>query len=71
METARLFLTGAFAPLFLGIETIMGKAIPLVLVATPRVRSVAVYGFASVLVMVGIYCMRYNVVLGGEHIPLL
>ena len=71
METARLFLFGAFAPLFLGVETLLGKVIPLVLVSSPRTRNVAVLGAASVLVMVGIFCMRYNVVLGGEHIPLL
>lgn len=71
METARLFLTGAFAPLFLGLETLVGKVIPLVLFSTNRSRSIAVYGFASVLVMIGIFTMRCNVVLGGEFIPLL
>ncbi len=71
METARMFLFGAFAPTFLLVETLMGKVIPLVLVSNSKTRNIAVYGFASVLVMVGIFCMRYNVVLGGEHIPLL
>lgn len=71
METARVFFFGAFAPLFLGVETLLGKVIPLVLVSTNRSRSVAVYGFASVLVMIGIFTMRCNVVLGGEYIPLL
>ncbi len=71
METARLFLTGAFAPLFLGVETLLGKVIPLVLVSSPRMRNTAVYGFAAVLVMVGIFCMRFNVVMGGEYIPLM
>lgn len=71
METARLFFSGAFAPLFLGVETLIGKVIPLVLVSTNRSRSVAIYGFASVLVMIGIFTMRCNMVLGGEFIPLL
>jgi tetrathionate reductase subunit C len=71
METARLFLTGAFAPLFLGVETLMGKVIPLAFVAVPATRRVPVYGFAAVLVMIGIFTMRCNVVLGGEFIPLL
>jgi len=71
METARLFLTGAFAPLFLGVETLMGKVIPLVFVSVPATRRVTVYGFAAVLVMIGIFTMRCNVVLGGEFIPLL
>ena len=71
METARLFLTGAFAPLFLGVETLLGKVIPLVFVAVPATRRVPVYGFAAVLVMIGIFTMRCNVVLGGEFIPLI
>jgi len=71
METARLFLAGAFAPLFLGVETLMGKVIPLTLVAVPRTRNVAILGFAAVLVMIGIFCMRCNVVIGGEYIPLI
>lgn len=71
METGRLFLTGAFAPFFLGLETLVGKVIPLVLVSTNRSRRVAIYGFASVLVMIGIFTMRCNMVLGGEFIPLL
>jgi tetrathionate reductase subunit C len=71
METARLFFSGAFMPLFLGVETLLGKLVPLLLVATNKERSPAVYGFASVLVMIGIFTMRYNVVMGGEHIPLI
>lgn len=71
METARLFFSGAFAPLFLGVETLLGKVIPLVLVSTNRSRNLAVYGLASALVMIGIFTMRCNVVLGGEFIPLL
>ena len=31
----------------------------------------AAHGFAAVLVMVGIFVMRCNVVLGGEFIPLI
>jgi hypothetical protein len=45
--------------------------VPLTFVAVPATRRVAVYGFAAVLVMIGIFTMRYNVVLGGEFIPLL
>ncbi|RMG88358.1 MAG: hypothetical protein D6708_11625 [Candidatus Dadabacteria bacterium] len=71
MESARLLLTGAFAPTFIWVETLMGKVLPLVLVANTRTRNVAVYGFAAVLVMVGIFAMRCNVVLGGEFLPLL
>ena len=70
-ESARLLLMGAFAPFFLGVETLMGKVIPLTLISAPSMRKVAVYGFAAILVMIGIFTMRCNVVLGGEFIPLL
>lgn len=70
-EGATLLLFGAFAPLFLGVETLMGKLIPLLLVSPKNYRTVAVMGFASILVMVGIFTMRCNVVLGGEFIPLI
>ncbi len=70
-EAANLFLFGAFAPFFLGVETLLGKVIPLTLVGARPIRSVAVYGVAAILVMIGILAMRCNVVLGGELIPLL
>jgi len=71
MESALLLLTGAFAPLFVGIETLLGKILPLLVVFIPRFRTVPAITVASVLVMVGIFAMRCNVVLGGEYIPLL
>ncbi len=71
MESALLLLSGAFAPFFVGIETVLGKIIPLFIVFVPRFRSVPYITVASVLVMIGIFAMRCNVVLGGEFIPLL
>ncbi len=70
-ETAALLLFGSFAPLFIGVETLMGKVLPLFIVSMKPTRKVAIYGFAAVLVMIGIFTMRYNMVLGGEFIPLL
>lgn len=71
MEVATLMLFGSFAPFFVGLETVLGKVIPLALVSPKSFRSVAALGFASVLVMIGILAMRCNVVLGGEFIPLI
>lgn len=70
-EGAALLLFGAFAPLFIGVETILGKLFPLLLISPKSYRTVAVLGFASILVMIGIFTMRCNVVLGGEFIPLI
>jgi hypothetical protein len=66
-----LLLTGAFAPTFVGVETLLGKILPLFVVFIPRFRTVSAVTAVAVLVMVGIFAMRYNVVLGGEFIPLL
>jgi len=70
-EGATLLLFGAFMPLFIGVETLMGKVLPLLLVSPKSFRTVAALGIASILVMIGIFTMRCNVVLGGEFIPLL
>lgn len=69
-EVASLFFFGAFAPLFLGVETFMGKVIPFGLVSLKPTQKTPFYLLAAILVMIGIFTMRYNVVLGGEYIPL-
>jgi tetrathionate reductase subunit C len=71
-ESVSLLLTGSFAGLYLVVENLAGKVIPLIVVFWPRARrSVPILLIASILVMIGIYIMRYNVVVGGEYIPLL
>jgi tetrathionate reductase subunit C len=71
-ESVSLLLTGSFAGLFLLLENLIGKAIPLAVMLWPRARqTVPVLLIAAALVMIGIYIMRYNVVVGGEYIPLL
>jgi formate-dependent nitrite reductase membrane component NrfD len=70
-EAADLLLYHQFSPFFVFIENLFGKVIPLIIVATPRFRTISGLTVASILVMVGIFFMRYVVVLGGEHIPLI
>lgn len=59
---------GSFAPLFLGVEIFIGAVIPLALLFGRK--TVASYTFASLLVMAGIFAMRYVVVIGGLMLPL-
>jgi len=66
-----LLLTGAFSFWFVGVETLLGKIIPLVIIFYPRTRTVPALIFACILVVIGIYAMRCNVVIGGEFLPLL
>ena len=59
-------LTGSYAISFLGIEVILGMAIPaaiLFLSKAPSLRMVA-----SGLVLIGVFVMRYVVVIGGQTI---
>ncbi|MBN1224342.1 MAG: polysulfide reductase NrfD [Candidatus Aminicenantes bacterium] len=68
---AHLILRGKFSFLFLFIENIFGKILPLGLLLVPRFRNIKTVTIAAILVVIGIFFMRYVVVLAGEFIPLL
>ena len=70
-EVAHLILQGKFGILFIGVENVMGKIIPALILLIPRLRNLTTVTISSVLVVVGIFFMRYVVVLGGEFLPLL
>jgi tetrathionate reductase subunit C len=71
-ESTALLLTGPFAVLFLALENFLGKIVPTIVMLTPRIRKmIPILVISSILVMIGIYIMRYNIVVGGEYIPLL
>ncbi len=70
-EVNLLLLTGSFAIWFVGVETLLGKLIPLGIVLTPKFRTIPAILIASILVIIGIFFMRYNVVLAGEYLPLI
>ena len=69
-EVAHLILQGKFGILFIGVENVMGKIIPALILLIPRLRNLTTVTISSVLVVVGIFFMRYVVVLGGEFLPL-
>jgi formate-dependent nitrite reductase membrane component NrfD len=70
-EAAHLLLAGNFFPLFLIVENLLGKIVPFILLVVPRFRNLVTMIIASLLVVIGIFFMRYVVVLGGEFIPLI
>jgi tetrathionate reductase subunit C len=70
-EVAHLLLQGKFSFYFLLVENIMGKIIPAIILIVPRFRNLATVTIASVMVVVGIFFMRYVVVVGGEFLPLV
>jgi Ni/Fe-hydrogenase subunit HybB-like protein len=70
-EVAHLILTGKFSVYFIWVENVLGKIIPAIILLVPRLRNLATITVASILVVVGIFFMRYVVVLGGEFLPLV
>ena len=68
---AHLILFGKFSLLFVVVENFLGKIVPLFLLLVPRFRTLATVIIASILVFIGIFFMRYVVVLGGEFLPLI
>lgn len=68
---AHLILAGEFSPLFLIVENLLGKIVPFVLLVVPKFRNLTTMIIASLLVVIGIFFMRYIVVVGGEFIPLI
>jgi Ni/Fe-hydrogenase subunit HybB-like protein len=70
-KAALMLLGGEFSHLFLGIEVLLGAVIPLILLLSPFTRRwIPSLVIASILVMIGIFAMRYIMVVGGLTIPL-
>lgn len=64
---ARIFLHGPHAFYFLGVQLTLGLLVPTVLWLIPRVRHSVLGGSAiSLCVLIGVYAMRFNVVIGGQ-----
>ncbi len=70
-HAAELLMWGRFSIEFLGVELLLGSLIPLFMVFYPKTgKSLKGLAVASILVMIGVYAMRYTVVVGGQSIPL-
>ncbi len=67
VEVAKALLAGAFSFLFLGVEIVLGAVIPLLILLRSKANSVAL-AVASALVLVGVFTMRYIIVIGGQVI---
>jgi formate-dependent nitrite reductase membrane component NrfD len=64
---ARIFLHGPHAFPFLGLQLTVGLLVPIVLYLIPSVRRSVLGGSAIALcVLIGVFAMRYNVVIGGQ-----
>jgi len=63
---AASLVTGSYAIPFLGIVVVLGTLIPAALLL--RSKAPAVHMVASVLILIGVFTMRYVVVVGGQTI---
>jgi len=70
-KAALLILGGSMSPLFVGIENLFGKLVPLYIVFSPRTRKIGWIALASALVVIGIFFMRYVTVFGGQFLPMM
>jgi len=69
---AWLILGGSFTPLFVIVENLVGKVLPMIVCFTPRLRqNKIVLALAAALVVLGIFFMRYVTVFGGQVLPLM
>lgn len=66
-----LLTQGPFQGSFLGLQVFVGSLIPLALLYHPKVRDRPEYlVLGSLLILVGIAAMRYNIVIGGQALPM-
>lgn len=66
VSAAMSLLSGSYAVAFLGIQVLLGTIVPAVLLL--RSKAPALQMVASVLILIGIFTMRYVVVVGGQVI---
>jgi tetrathionate reductase subunit C len=69
--TTWLILGGKFAPLFIVVENLLGKVIPMIICLTPSLRRPVFVIAACVMNVLGILAMRYITVFGGQFLPLM
>ena len=71
-DTVRSLITERLAMSYLGLQLIMGSALPLLalgvvaLVRLPQKTSTFLASVAAMLTLVGVFAMRWNVVIGGQ-----
>ena len=66
-QAVKALLVGTFSLPFLGVEVVLGSLIPLAILLRKKVNSAAL-ALASLLVLIGVFTMRYVIVIGGQTI---
>jgi len=68
----QLLLEGEFSSIFLYVQVLLGMVIPFIVLLIPKLnRSFSVLTIVSILVLVGVWAMRYLTVIAGQYVPLM
>lgn len=65
----KAFISGPYAPTFWGAEVGLGMVIPFILLLRSKGTKYKLMFVASGMMMIGIFFMRYNLVLAGQIVP--
>ena len=68
--TAKLLTEGSMSTLYIGGQVVVGLLIPLAILVFIGGESVATYQLASLLVLIGVFAMKYVLIIGGQTISL-
>ena len=69
-ESVELVRLGRFSFLYMWIDNFLGNVVPLTVVFLPRIRkSLPILAIISILALIGVFAMRYVLVIGGQYIP--
>ncbi len=70
-EVALLLLVGKFAFLFWGVELLLGSVLPVIILSTKSLANTkGGQVFGSLLSLIGVFTMRYLIVIIGQYYPL-
>lgn len=65
----KVFISGSYAPTFWGAEVLLGMVLPFILLIKSKGINYKLMFIASGMMLVGIFFMRYNLVLAGQIVP--
>jgi len=69
-EAIMAFINGPYSTNFWLFEVICGLVIPVLILLVPKFKTTAGYLFAGLSNLVGIFIIRYDLVIGGQIVPL-
>jgi Ni/Fe-hydrogenase subunit HybB-like protein len=70
-ETVELVRLGKFSFLYIWVDNVLGNIVPsLIIIFNKTRKSHLLLLIAAILASIGVFIMRYVMVLGGQYVPL-